>query len=310
MRNTAKPTILWLLASWNLFPPVTSLSVQVRQSSLYSKDGSFLLGSIRERKSDTSHTAVISSPQRVDQDLEVSVPFVSVAESVGSSLWPSSLAGAILLHCQSSLTQDKSVLELGSGLGLGGFVAGKTAVRCCMTDNDEDLVALLQEHIDNQSHLTASYLDWRDCNPMVQSKPPEDELFDVCLGFDVAYYFHLIAPLVNTIRLKQKENNSLLLVIGQANRESQWNLYHHIKDGGYNQITDEREDPWDGDTRMLLYKLKIGAWQSEEEDFKVDGTVPIAALLHLSSDYFGEKTLTEQDHVATKEDEESQMMSF
>ena len=131
------------------------------------------------------------------------------------------------------------------------------------------------------------------------------------MAFDVAYYYHLIAPLVNTLRLYRKENKSQLVIIGQANREYHWHLYHHIRDGGYNQITDKKEAPWEGETKMLLYQLQLGAWQSEEEEtFKVDGTVPIAALLHTTSDNLGVQTLTDYDHVATKEDEESQMMSF
>ena len=77
-----------------------------------------------------------------------------------------------------------------------------------------------------------------------------------------------------------------MFVLGQDARECQWKLYHHILEGGYNQLTDEHEEPWEGNTKMMLYKLKLGVWKEgetppeEEVDTNIDGVIPIAAILY------------------------------
>lgn len=289
--------------------PAYAFSTQIRESRLYSNDFNQLIGSMVETKTSDSHKVVVRSHSNED-DLTVVLPFVEIAESVGSSLWPGSLAGSILLHGCSVITEGRNVLELGAGLGLGGFVARRNADRCKLTDNDQSLVEKLQDHIGNlqfDDTMTATCLDWRDVDPKEQE---ENELYDVCMGFDVAYYFPLIAPIVNTIRQKRHKNNSLVLIVGQANRQSHWDLYHHIRDGGYNQITDEQDAPWDGTPKMLLYKFEVGEWHSQEDEkSKVDGVIPMAVLFHTTNDMEID-SLTPYDYVATKADEDSQMMSF
>ena len=54
----------------------------------------------------------------------------------------------------------------------------------------------------------------------------------------------------------------LMLVAGQANRGQQMQLRKNIRDGCYNQLTDEREPPWPGASTMLLYELAQRPWES------------------------------------------------
>lgn len=268
----------------------TPLVVKTRRCTLYSKDGDNIIGTILERRSsDGVHAAMVGSMDDVNQGIafQTTVPYFETADSVGSSVWPSALAGSILLHCSElkTLTKDAEILELGSGLGLGGLVAGKSAARCVLSDNDHELVERLRKHVlENQDSLgenvSVQHLDWRDSDP---SKPlSEEDRFDFCLGLDVAYYYHLFGPLVNTIRQKLKDDNSIVCVLGQANRESQWTLFHHIRDGGYNQITDEHEAPWEGSATMLLYKLEVGVWTDGEDEGRgsgdLDGVIAISTL--------------------------------
>lgn len=308
-------------------PPLVELH-HTRRCTLYSHDGEHIIGTILERRSsDGVYEATIDSGSismkegaaTDDSSISQSVllPYIETADRVGSSTWPSALVGAILLHCSQELqelTKDSEVLELGSGLGLGGLVAGKHASRCVLSDNDEELVELLGQHLAKHKgigdHFSVQHLDWRDSDP--SNAPEKEDRFDICLGFDVAYYYHLMGPLINTMRVKLKTDKATMLIVGQAYRESQWQLFHHIRDGGYNQITDEHEAPWDGSTRMLLYKLEMGTWSDGKtggETDCIDGFVPIAALLQTPMGV-SVSSITPYDHIATGEDEKSQMMSF
>ena len=61
----------------------------------------------------------------------------------GDVVWPASIAlGRLIAHCP-SLVKDKSVIEIGSGLGLCGCVAAAAgASRVVMTDVDGDVLRL------------------------------------------------------------------------------------------------------------------------------------------------------------------------
>ncbi|CAB9514051.1 expressed unknown protein [Seminavis robusta] len=329
--------LLPLLAQVHSLSSISCRSIQTRKSTLYSKDGKHVIGSLVERRDvhKARHEVILLSGADSSSSptlLQLIIPFFDQADSVGSSIWPSCLAGAILL-CHSPTLQralhDKRILELGTGLGLGGLVAAAVTSpkACVLTDNDADLVQRLQDHIittqqqeseqqTNDCDILAKQLDWRDDNNH-DDDDDDDDGYDVVLGFDVAYYYHLVAPLVATARanLPPTKEKQLLLVLGQANRESQWQLYHHVRDGGYNPVTDLHEPPWSevdsSTTKMLLYELQMQTWQDEtvtEEEAPVDGNIPIAALLHTTEESL--VMITPHDYVATEQDEEAQMMSF
>lgn len=258
--------------------------------------------------------------------LTVNLPYITKVESLASSLWPSALAGAIL--CQSpafatAAMTNASILEVGAGLGLAGqvlFQATK-ASRCQLSDNDKESIKLLQEMIsednddnkDDDNRLSARYLEWRDNH----ADDNEKHSIDILLGTDVAYYFYLLRPLMDTAKHFLKPQKSLLVVLGQAYRESLWDLYDNIAHGCYNQLTDEHETKWPGKTDMLLYRLEMQEWQQQqqpvEQSARMEATVPIALVLHQCStgllDEFLDP-LTAHDHVATEQDREKLFVSF
>ena len=82
------------------------------------------------------------------------------------------------------------------------------------------------------------------------------------LGTDVAYYHPALRPLMDAISAHLDPEGGLMLVAGQANRGQQMQLRKNIRDGCYNQLTDEREPPWPGASTMLLYELAQRPWES------------------------------------------------
>jgi SAM-dependent methyltransferase len=248
--------------------------------------------------------------QECSDSLTVDLPTMKDRDSLASSLWPPGLAGAIL--CRSPLTKellnDKAVLELGCGVGLTGLVAADTAASCHLTDNDEDVVGLLKELAQEspKKNVVAQYVEWRD-----EDRSVDIPAADVVLGTDIAYYYFLLRPLMDTVRAYLKPEKSALLIAGQANREGQWTLYHNLLDGCYNQLTDNKEGPWPGSTQMLLYYLEMSKWQSSGslDEPEIDGRVPIAVILHRTPG-MEVISLTDFDYVATEDDEGKMQITF
>lgn len=296
-----------------------------RRSSLRSWDGGEELGWVVERRVQAHNNDLDSSKDR----LEVSVGVSSTAEDdedilkvdipsdvnggVSSSLWPSALAGSVLLRrggIRSALA-NKHIVELGSGLGLAGLVAASAPANSVeLTDKVDAALELLADTVKRNSfddcHLTSRKLDWKE------TETYGDDQADIIIGTDLAYYFFLLRPLMNASRACMKQEHGLMYIIGQGNRESQWDFFNNIRKGCYNQITDEQEPPWEGETKMILYNLKIGRW--DEDSFnggdKVQEEVPIAVLVHATEEGRISELLEEHDHIATKADEENQMYTF
>ena len=269
--------------------------------------------------------------------VSIDLPFLEEENSLASSLWPGSLAAAIL--CTSPTLREtvrgRQVLELGSGLGLTGLAvaAAGPAASCTLTDHDAAALEALQDLVaegrriapvktkdsdDAPSRLRVEHLDWRD-----EPRPNPPRNADVVVASDVAYYYHLLRPLMDAAQSHLRPVDSLWLTVGQANREMQWQLHHALKDGCYNLRTDEREGPWPGMTDTYLYRLDVHHWQPVRADessptlWVVDGTLPIAALLHQTPrSLLGGPPLVRcpagerWDRVATDDDEASLEMSF
>jgi len=250
--------------------------------------------------------------------------------SIGTSIWASAVACSILWSspqfANTTAGKHPRILELGCGLGLSGLVAAAStyASQLVLTDHDDEVMELLSRQVlpwnhphqvASDTHLQTKQLDWRE-----DDKADASSTFDIIVGSDVAYYFYLLRPLMDTIlrHFDQEENDDdqLVVIAGSASRESQWDLYNNIKSGCYNQITDQQDPPWPGTTRMLLYDLEISEWMDDDEDdetiipnnYPTEGVVHVAVLVHNTN---GPPTqLTNRDHVATKEDEDGIERSF
>jgi predicted nicotinamide N-methyase len=311
--------LLIVVLGWRL---VSSLSVERRRSTLVPwigsipSDDSPAIGWALEERDPTAKTLKVTigwGDQDMDSDgvVNVELPYAVNEDSLASTLWPAGVAAAIL--CRSPAVVDymreKSVLELGSGLGLPGLASAEVAANCLVTDNDEEVVKLLQDVIAKKSlsNVQAQYLEWRDEHNV-------SEKVDAVIASDVAYYYFLLRPLMDTTRAYMK-GNALFFVVGQANRASYWDLYDNLAFGCYNQLTDEREPPWLGTTQMLLYHLKMEDWiktkseGEQEEEATLDGVVPIALMLHQNVGC-NLPALTEYDYVATDKDREEMSITF
>ncbi|KAG7356353.1 methyltransferase [Nitzschia inconspicua] len=308
---------------WSL--SVSSKSLEVfRKSNLLSWKDKIVLGHCVEERNGDGMAVKVWLDSEEQEDLVLSFPEEGMqGDGLASQLWPMSLASSILLRSSEFQTwiSGKRFVELGSGRGLTGLVAAARAQSALLTDNDADALAWLQSSTcpTNQGKLASTVsirqLDWRDDH--YDSIPT----VDLVLGSDIAYYFHLIRPLMDTIRafMDNQKSPSSLMVIGQANRESQWDLYRNIRDGCYNQLTDLWEPPWQGTCQMLLYRLQMSDWcpTVEECSERIDGTIPVSLILYNNvGDSASEDTplplppFQMHAHIATEEDDVNIMKSF
>ena len=260
------------------------------------------------------------------------IPDLGQGGSLGSSLWPTSMAASMLLLSPTfaSLTSNKSILELGCGVGLPGLVAAQHAATCLLTDNHEEVIDVLQDKTIpwNQDQVTgilaSQRLDWRDVSdddPL--TSPPTTTFVDFVLGVEVAYYYYLLRPLMDTIKKFVNPQSGYSVVIGQANRESQWDLYKNICKGCYNQRTDQHERPWSGSCNMLLYHLESTKWieqkyddhgnlsfTKDDFDSNIDGDIPISVIVYHSNEQATLPAFSPYDHIATVSDDENIMKTF
>lgn len=202
------------------------------------------------------------------------------------------------------------ILELGSGLGVAGTAVGSVTARRSATDvvlTDQDAEALDRlerlcgENEVSNLQMSSRFLDWRNDH----SKQDEDD-FDVVVGSDCVYYHHLVGPLADTIETFGS-NKALMVMTGPPTRQSVWELYHLIKDGGYNVKTDVYGEPWPGKVYMLFYRLVC---QEDEQKY----TVPMAIMCWTQNPEMlkGIQSVMEMEEtfVATEEDEATIEMGF
>jgi predicted nicotinamide N-methyase len=117
--------------------------------------------------------------------------------------------GAVLLsrfleRHASEWVRNRSVLELGSGIGLAGIAAGVLgARRVVLTDLGENLELLERNVRNSQAQWKAGGCQEMLCRECDWTRPPErltsDDGFDVILVADCVWMEHLVDPLLATV---------------------------------------------------------------------------------------------------------------
>lgn len=144
----------------------------------------------------------------------------------GQIVWPASVVLGWFVYNNQQIFEEKNVIELGAGCGLGGFVASNYSRKVIVTDGNEIVVSLLEK---NQQHLETQNVDTRkllwgikvevenlygllrnDVNNDVTS----ENLPDVVIGADVVLWPREILGLLVTIRwlLSYKPRESLCFI--------------------------------------------------------------------------------------------------
>jgi predicted nicotinamide N-methyase len=130
--------------------------------------------------------------------------------------------------------KDKTVLELGAGVGLVGFAAAKLGAKeVVLSDFEAPLLEALTESVEmNRSEKTTKvrWLDWRadGASNTEKTEPPDaflalekEDTYDIILGSDCLYESHhaTLLPKVINKRLSSSPNARCRLLGAVRNRE-------------------------------------------------------------------------------------------
>ncbi|KAI0247502.1 putative methyltransferase-domain-containing protein [Lactifluus subvellereus] len=157
---------------------------------LYSADDSDLLPaqpvSLRDQIIQINIEAPPLRPEESHQTIILSLA-VDASPGCGGIAWPAGEALANYIARRGYTLQGLNILELGSGTGLVGLVAGYFGARVCVTDQAA-LIPIMERNIllnRLQSNVTATELDW--AKPLPELQPPDIILAADCVYFEPAF---------------------------------------------------------------------------------------------------------------------------
>lgn len=125
----------------------------------------------------------------------------------GQLVWP----GAVLLNnylsMNAEILEGRSVIELGSGVGITGILCSRFCRKVVLTDHNEEVLEIINKNIELQSssrnpkfaELAAEKLEWGDGNQIREILQKHPEGFDLVLGADICFQQSSIPLLFDTV---------------------------------------------------------------------------------------------------------------
>eukprot|EP00978_Attheya_sp_CCMP212_P001745 scaffold3577_cov60-Attheya_sp.AAC.2 len=186
----------------------------------------------------------------MDFDLQEIDKGVLGTAGTGATTWEASIAMSLFFSSNPHLLHG-DVIELGSGVGLGGIMtqlAGSSATghtakglrSLTLTDYNSEVLEQCEKNIrqteliqDRDLNLDVKKLDWHDCASMdgMKKSTIKRKTFDTVLASDCAYRYHDIVALAKTMSnlLKSGEDNKIH-IFGPYNRGGMEDLIRELKD--------------------------------------------------------------------------------
>jgi len=148
-------------------------------------------------------------------------------------LWPSSIALSEFLAENPDLVKEKSVIEIGCGLGLSGIVAARLGGNVTLTDYLQQAIDIASENwkFNFDTDADVRILDWR--------KPENFKRFDVLLASDVAYESRSFKTLIKAIKILVKKKG--IILISEPNRKFAKDFFEELKENGFTLKEEQRE---------------------------------------------------------------------
>lgn len=137
--------------------------------------------------------------------------------STGLTLWRATEHMSEFIVENQPLFENKTICELGAGLGYLAILIDKIGVskKIVATDGDDDTLELLLSNIEkNQSTAQVSKLWWGQYDSFLEVNP---ERFDVVIGADIIYEESQIAPLIQTVNAILNDDGYFYLAFARRN---------------------------------------------------------------------------------------------
>jgi predicted nicotinamide N-methyase len=167
-----------------------------------------------------------------------------------AELWASAIGMSEYLVENQLITPEKSVLEIGCGLGLPSIVAGLLGAKnITVSDYFQEALDFAEMNwVKNLPHQKAEFLkmDWRT--------PPSVKC-DILLASDVAYEQRAFQPLLNAFKTLLKPNGTIL--ISEPNRYISKAFFSNLDKEGYTiKHTEKTVERKEHNFLINIYELK------------------------------------------------------
>jgi len=125
----------------------------------------------------------------------------------GQLVWPGAeLLNHHLAQCSDILT-GRSIIELGSGVGVTGLLCSRFCRQLVLTDHNEIVLKVLKQNIDLQfssgisscAEITSERLDWGNHDQLSEILKRFPEGFDLIIGADICFQQCSIPLLFDTV---------------------------------------------------------------------------------------------------------------
>jgi len=179
-------------------------------------------------------------------------------EKTGLKIWDSSIALAKYLEKlereNKGKIQGKRIIELGSGCGLVGIIAGRLGANVVLTE-----VGLLVDQLSQnvkannlESSVQARELFWG--TDVTSFNPP----YDIILASDVAWVTHLVEPLVVTLHNLSDEHTQIILAQEHRSRITDDLFFETLHKYGFKitEIPHTDHDHHFSDSAIDIYLIK------------------------------------------------------
>ncbi|XP_048325211.2 uncharacterized protein LOC107410619 isoform X2 [Ziziphus jujuba] len=123
----------------------------------------------------------------------------------GQLVWPGAMLLNDYISKNSELLQGRSVIELGSGVGITGILCSRFCREVVLTDHNEEVLRILKKNVElhsssqNHNGLAAEKLEWGNSEHIYHILEKYSRGFDLILGADICFQQASIPLLFDTV---------------------------------------------------------------------------------------------------------------
>ncbi|XP_058196365.1 uncharacterized protein LOC131312537 isoform X2 [Rhododendron vialii] len=147
----------------------------------------------------------------------------------GQLVWPGAMLLNNYLSANPELLRGRSVIELGSGVGITGILSRRFCNEAVLTDHNEEVLKILRKNIELHSSsensngsagLIAEKLEWGNSDHLNQILESHSKGFDLVLGADICFQQSSIPLLFDTVQqlLRIREGGHCKFLLAYVSR--------------------------------------------------------------------------------------------